>query len=551
MFQRHGSSSFTFIAASALALACWPSSSWAQDLCFQDAASIGTGLTPSWFAAGDLDADGDNEVVFADTSAFYVAFNNGNGTFAAPVVYSSFLAPMAVVDLNGDGARDVVGLGTGATIAVALNQGNGTLGAPSNYPTGNGATRLVTGDLDGDGDLDIATTNSQSLTQSVLLNQGTGTFGAPTVYATAVGQLPSSPASIDLALGDLEGDGDFDLVGVVADRDTGLGHYGSHSYLTIRRNLGNGTFAAVEQSTLGGVPWTIALDDFDGDGDPDLAIADQYFNRTWVYVNSGNGTFGAAAGYNTPNGSQFNEYPVYLDSADMDGDGDPDLVAKGTAGVRVLTNNGSGAFVVSTEFQIGWSFGNMLLANVLGDSRPEVLARTSGSSGSGLTVAKSCQTTGGSRYCFGDGLGAAACPCQNPSGELERGCANLLYLEGAQLSATGTSSVSSDTLVLKSTEMSGAQSWYFQATGQDAIPFGRGILCVSGALLRVGQKSVVGGSSINPSGTDLPLSIKGAIPPSGGTRYYQVSYRQANPVCTPAPTSNTNRTNGLAIVWTP
>jgi hypothetical protein len=76
-------------------------------------------------------------------------------------------------------------------------------------------------------------------------------------------------------------------------------------------------------------------------------------------------------------------------------------------------------------------------------------------------------------------------------------------------------------------------------------------LCVGGALLRVGQKSVVNGSSMNPSGVDFPLSVKGAIPPSGGTRYYQVSYRHANPVCFPTPVSNTNRTNGLTITWTP
>jgi hypothetical protein len=172
----------------------------------------------------------------------------------------------------------------------------------------------------------------------------------------------------------------------------------------------------------------------------------------------------------------------------------------------------------------------------------------SASSGGGLSVRRSCLTTPHS-YCFGDGS-EAACPCDNP-GHVGRGCANILYDEGAKLTATGTASVSSDSLLLTSTAMSGVQSWYFQATGHDAVPFGRGILCVSGALIRIGQKEVVGGSSTNPTPGDFPLSVKGAIPPSGGTRYYQVSYRHANPVCTPTPTSNTNRTNGVAIVWTP
>jgi hypothetical protein len=156
----------------------------------------------------------------------------------------------------------------------------------------------------------------------------------------------------------------------------------------------------------------------------------------------------------------------------------------------------------------------------------------------------------GTPYCFADGSTGVDCPCGN-QGISGRSCANLLYPSGAQLTATGSSSVSSDTLVLQSTSMSGAQSWYLQSTGQTAQPLGYGLMCLSGAFVRVGQKAVMGGSSINPSGADLPLSVKGAIPPSGGTRYYQVSYRQANPPCVPLPVSNTNRTNGLEIVWTP
>ena len=105
--------------------------------------------------------------------------------------------------------------------------------------------------------------------------------------------------------------------------------------------------------------------------------------------------------------------------------------------------------------------------------------------------------------------------------------------------------------MLTASSMSGAQSWYFQGTAQAAEPLGYGILCVGGSLIRIGQKALTNGGSMNPSGVDFPLSVKGAIPPSGGTRHYQVSYRQANPPCTPAPTSNTNRTNGVTIIWTP
>lgn len=152
-------------------------------------------------------------------------------------------------------------------------------------------------------------------------------------------------------------------------------------------------------------------------------------------------------------------------------------------------------------------------------------------------------------FCFGDGTGAI-CPCNN-TGTVGRGCGNAAYANGALLGATGVASVSADTLTLTATSMSGFQSWYFQSTDPTAVPFGRGIQCLTGTLIRVGQKNVVGGSSANPSGVDLPLSIKGGVPPAGATRHYQVAYRQVAPVCTPPPASNSNRTNGMTVVWAP
>lgn len=152
-------------------------------------------------------------------------------------------------------------------------------------------------------------------------------------------------------------------------------------------------------------------------------------------------------------------------------------------------------------------------------------------------------------YCFGDGTGAT-CPCANP-GATGHGCANAAFASGALLAASGGASVSADTVVLSASSMSGASSLYFQGTSQGAVPFGYGINCLSGTLVRIGLKGVAGGSSMNPSGVDSPISVKGGVPLSGGTRHYQTVYRQVIPVCVPAPASLTNRTNGLTIVWTP
>lgn len=148
-------------------------------------------------------------------------------------------------------------------------------------------------------------------------------------------------------------------------------------------------------------------------------------------------------------------------------------------------------------------------------------------------------------YCFGDGS-SAPCPCGN-SGAIGHGCANSIYGGGALLAATGTSSVSADSLVMSTSSMSGNLSVYLQGTAQADIPFDDGKLCVGGSFLRIGTKSVIGGNSTNPSGVDLPISVKGAVPMNGATRFYQVMYRNANPsFCSPA---TTNRSNGVAVAW--
>jgi hypothetical protein len=149
-------------------------------------------------------------------------------------------------------------------------------------------------------------------------------------------------------------------------------------------------------------------------------------------------------------------------------------------------------------------------------------------------------------YCFGT---AAACPCGN-AGAPGNGCANSLFAIGGNLSATGNASVSTDTVVLTGTNMPNAPCLYFQGTTNPTVAFGDGLRCVFGSVIRLGVKFNVGNTSSIPSGADPALSILGAIPPAGGTRFYQCWYRDAAPAfCIPAATFN--QTNALAITWTP
>ncbi len=153
-------------------------------------------------------------------------------------------------------------------------------------------------------------------------------------------------------------------------------------------------------------------------------------------------------------------------------------------------------------------------------------------------------------YCAGDGT-ATACACAN-FGAAGHGCANSVDPAGAVLGSMGAARVSSDSLVLLASGMPNSAALYFQGTApQNAglgTVFGDGLRCAGGAVLRLGVQTNAAGASQHPGPADPPISIQGALPASGGTRYYQCWYRNAAAYCTP---STFNLTNGLEVVWTP
>ncbi len=151
-------------------------------------------------------------------------------------------------------------------------------------------------------------------------------------------------------------------------------------------------------------------------------------------------------------------------------------------------------------------------------------------------------------FCFGDGS-LAACPCGN-SGTAEHGCANPVFARGGFLRGFGVPSVGDDSVSFQAQELSGNVCVFFQGDAQMApAVIDDGLGCVSGAIVRIGTKSVVNAVAVYPEAGDLAVSVRGALGALGGTRYYQGYYRGAAPTfCPPA---TTNRTNGLSIVWSP
>lgn len=232
------------------------------------------GRTPLDVAVGDLNGDGlpDIAVAASGANSVLVFDQTTGGAFAAPVAIAVGGDPQAVAvgDLDGNGLPDLAVATSSNAVSVLLQTSAGTFAPAVDYATGVNPSALKVVDLNGDGKLDLLTANygatagPNTLGLSVLL-QGTtaGTFQAAATYATDY-------RSAALAVGDLDGDGHLDVV--VA--NAGLpGFPGSVSVLRQDpANPGN----LLPASNLLGLwgPLGVAIADMDGDGHPDLVVAD-------------------------------------------------------------------------------------------------------------------------------------------------------------------------------------------------------------------------------------------------------------------------------------
>ena len=167
---------------------------------------VGSG--PHSIRMGDLDADGRLDLVTANQSSSNVSVLRGlaNGTFAAAASYPSGSVPkgVAVADVSGDGRPDVMSANTagsypdccqpgGNTISVLLDTGTGALGSAATFTVGQTPFAVTAGDLDGDGDRDLATANWHSNDVTILLNTTSG--GTDTTPPTITQTVPAAGAS--------------------------------------------------------------------------------------------------------------------------------------------------------------------------------------------------------------------------------------------------------------------------------------------------------------------------------------------------------------------
>lgn len=180
--------------------------------------------------------------------------------------------------------------------------------------------------MDGDDDLDLFLVSVKSSAVTVLANDGRGAFGAP-----IVSPLPEEQRGF--VVQDLDGDQDADIA------------LAEPFKVTVALNKGNGTFEPGFAAPVGSDPIVVATGDFDGDGLPDLATANEIgageARNISILLNLGKATFTAPRNYAT------GPDPKLLVPADVDGDGDLDIILAhgGQAGkLSLFKNDGAGAF---------------------------------------------------------------------------------------------------------------------------------------------------------------------------------------------------------------
>jgi hypothetical protein len=307
-------------------------------------------------ALGDVDGDNDLDIVLSNNNtpsevwlnepdpvtgqpgAFILAQNLGN--------YDNWDVDLGDVDSDGD--LDIFFGNRNSPNALWVNLGGMQGGPPgvftdsNQFLADNATTGAALGDLDGDGDLDAFLIDSDGNGNQVWLNSG-GLQGGVTGVFTDSGQLLGNQNGRDVALGDVDNDGDLDAVTSVWNgRDRVWLNNGKAIFVDSGQILGN------DRAT------SIALGDVDHDGDLDIFVGRDTGREDELWLNQG-GLQGGTTGIFALSNSQFLAISTRrVTMGDVDGDLDLDLMATGRLGAPniIWLNDGTGQFSITNTVQI-------------------------------------------------------------------------------------------------------------------------------------------------------------------------------------------------------
>ena len=352
------------------------------------------GFAPQVITAA-FGGDGKSDLAVSNTldGTVSILMGNGDGTFQPAVTDNTGLGAgnsiwLAAADFNGDGKLDLAVEG-GNDVAILMGNGNGTFQPAQVYASQEIRGRMAVGDFFGKGRQDIAVAAFTSNDVEILPNNGNGTFGSPVILP-----MPSTFSAIrSITTANFFGNGHADLAvagglgsnnvdsttnpaGVALFKNDGAGHFTfagqDNAVTTPDPGGGDGTGDTVN-------PEHVNVADLNGDGKPDLVLS-LYDHNIDVFLNNGNGTFRAGAGYTTETPGSVGGYPRGVAFADINHDGKVDIVSDNIGeptpidqavtepgSVSVLYGNGDGTFQAPVQYTPYSFLGGIAVGDFNGD----------------------------------------------------------------------------------------------------------------------------------------------------------------------------------------
>jgi len=298
--------------------------------------------------AGDVDLDGDKDVLTVDnySNELTVHPNNGSGQFPSPVLYSagfpSISNKLEAADIDNDGDLDIATSANSRTainvsVAVSINNGGGVFSPAINYSGFNGGVGVKLRDINNDGFADLVFASGINTTPYdffTALNNGNGTFAALQRWPM------NSCGWNDLDVADLDNDGDLDVIVGEWLGCPSVPFSGQRIFLSY--NQGGGIFSAPTIKIVNPFPGPIAVCDFNEDGFVDIATGQS--SSVDISLNDGTGDLLAAATF------PMSQSPFDILAADLNNDGHIDIAScnygsnPGDYNLTVRLGNGNGTF---------------------------------------------------------------------------------------------------------------------------------------------------------------------------------------------------------------